>query len=57
MKRCIGVGAVALLALAAAGVCADDALKSGPQKGQKVTTPFSPLNINGPSAGKKACQV
>jgi hypothetical protein len=57
MKRCIGVGAVTLLTLAVAGVYADDALKSGPQKGSKITTPFSPLNINGRAAGKKACQV
>lgn len=30
-------------------------LKSGPQAGEKVPGPFHPLNINGDSAGKKAC--
>jgi hypothetical protein len=30
-------------------------LKSGPQAGEKVPGPFHPLNINGESAGKKAC--
>ena len=30
-------------------------LKSGPQAGDKVPGPFHPLNINGESAGKKAC--
>jgi hypothetical protein len=29
--------------------------KSGPQAGEKVPGPFHPLNINGESAGKKAC--
>ncbi len=29
--------------------------KSGPQTGEKVPGPFHPLNINGDSAGKKAC--
>ena len=37
------------------GVCAGDALKSGPQKGQDVPGPFHPLNITGESAGKKNC--
>lgn len=30
-------------------------IKSGPQAGEKVPGPFHPLNINGESAGKKAC--
>jgi phage/plasmid primase-like uncharacterized protein len=30
-------------------------LQSGPQAGQKVPGPFHPLNVNGESAGKKAC--
>jgi hypothetical protein len=32
------------------------AVKSGPAPGEGVV-PFHPLNINGPAAGKKACQV
>jgi hypothetical protein len=30
-------------------------LKSGPQSGEKLPGPFHPLNINGESAGQKAC--
>jgi hypothetical protein len=30
-------------------------IKSGPQSGEKVPGPFTPLNINGENAGKKAC--
>jgi hypothetical protein len=30
-------------------------LKSGPQAGDKLAGPFHPLNVNGESAGKKAC--
>jgi hypothetical protein len=56
MKRCVAVGVFALAALAVAGVSADEALKSGPQVGKRLT-PFSPLNINGSAAGQKVCQV
>lgn len=30
-------------------------IKSGPQSGESVPGPFTPLNINGENAGKKAC--
>lgn len=30
-------------------------IKSGPQAGEKVPGPFHPLNLNGESAGEKAC--
>lgn len=30
-------------------------IKSGPQAGEKVPGPFHPLNVNGESAGEKAC--
>ena len=30
-------------------------IKSGPQAGEKLAGPFHPLNVNGESAGKKAC--
>jgi hypothetical protein len=30
-------------------------IKSGPQAGKDVPGPFHPLNVNGESAGKKAC--
>ncbi len=32
-------------------------LKSGPQPGDNVPGPFHVLNVNGPSAGEKNCQV
>lgn len=30
-------------------------IKSGPQAGEKLPGPFHPLNVNGESAGEKAC--
>jgi hypothetical protein len=47
--------AVAFLVLAMAGAVAADALKSGPQTGDKVPGPFEPMNINGAHAGEKHC--
>ena len=47
---------VAMLLLVG-GVLAGGTLKSGPQVGDKITTPFNPLNVNGDYAGKKVCQV
>jgi hypothetical protein len=52
MIRNVLAGAV-VVALGAVAFAAD--LKSGPQAGEKVPGPFHPLNINGESAGKKAC--
>jgi phage/plasmid primase-like uncharacterized protein len=34
-----------------------DPLASGPAVGQKLPGAFHPLNVNGPDAGKKTCQV
>jgi hypothetical protein len=45
--------AAVIVALGSVVFAAD--LKSGPQSGEKVPGPFHPLNINGDSAGKKAC--
>jgi hypothetical protein len=49
-----------LLAVTAAalavGCGAGADLKSGPQPGQTVPT-FNPLNVTGPDAGEKQCQV
>ena len=56
MKQRIAVGALAALLLAGS-VLAEEALKSGPEVGDRVPGPFSPLNINGASAGQKVCQV
>jgi hypothetical protein len=57
MKSRFAVGAFAVMALAAAGVMAGDALKSGPQEGKNIPGPFHPTNITGPMAGKKHCLV
>lgn len=48
--------AAPLVALVAGvGIAAE--LKSGPQPGEKIPGPFSPLNINGETAGEKQCLV
>jgi hypothetical protein len=57
MKRIIAVGAFVALALTGASLAADD-LKSGPQVGDNGRpAPFTPLNLNGPTAGQKQCLV
>jgi hypothetical protein len=57
MKFVIPLGACAALLLLSGGSgCADEALKSGLQPGQR-TTPFHPLNVTGAAAGQKLCQV
>ncbi|HJZ90730.1 MAG TPA: hypothetical protein VKE40_07625 [Gemmataceae bacterium] len=48
------VSAVVAGVVAGAGLAAD--LKSGPGPGDDVT-PFNPLNVTGPDAGKKQCPV
>src|SRR5262245_23319266 len=45
----------AAVVVARGGVVVAADIKSGPQAGEKVPGPFHPLNINGESAGKKAC--
>jgi hypothetical protein len=57
MKHRIAVGAGAALVLLVGSILAEEALKSGPQKGDNLPGPFSPLNINGDNAGQKVCQV
>jgi hypothetical protein len=51
------LGASLAVALLAIGAPAADNLKSGPQVGDKIPGPFSPLNVTGPAAGEKACQI
>src|SRR3954466_8292879 len=51
LRKLLAVAVVAVLG----GVVGAADLKSGPQTGEKVPGPFHPLNINGESAGKKAC--
>jgi len=55
MTRFVTTSALALVVLTGSLIAAD-AVKSGPQVGEKVPGPFEPLNINGDNAGKKFCQ-
>jgi hypothetical protein len=57
MKHRMAIGASLGLMLLAGSVLAGETLKSGPQIGDKIFTPFNPLNLNGRAAGQKACQV
>lgn len=54
LQRIALIAGVAV-ALVAGSVLAADAVKSGPQVGQKVPGPFHPLNVTGPNAGEKVC--
>ena len=45
----------AALVVVAGGFAVAAEIKSGPQAGEKLAGPFHPLNVNGDSAGKKAC--
>jgi hypothetical protein len=58
MRMPFAVGSVLTLVLAAGCTHAADEAKSGsgPQVGETVV-PFEPLNVTGPYAGKKECQV
>lgn len=56
MKRCIGVGTL-LTGLLAGGLVWAEAPKSGPQVDDEIPGAFNPLNITGPDAGQKRCQV
>ena len=47
---------VATAALLVSSVMAADAVKSGPQPGDKID-PFHPLNVTGQFAGEKQCLV
>jgi hypothetical protein len=54
MKKLLTVTGLMLVVFAGTAVAAD-ALKSGPQAGEKVPGPFEPLNINGEAANQKNC--
>jgi hypothetical protein len=56
MNHRLAVGVLATTVLAFAGAVADESLKSGLQEGG-YCTPFHPLNLTGPDAGKKQCLV
>ena len=53
----VAAGTSLALALLLVSARADDGLKSGPQVGDAVPSPFNPLNVTGKFAGKKQCLV
>jgi hypothetical protein len=58
MRNSIVLGAsLAAALLALSTLSAADSPKSGPQVGSRKLPPFNPLNVNGPAADKKVCQV
>jgi hypothetical protein len=57
MKHRVILGAFTLTVLAFAGAVAGESLKSGPQVGKTIPGPFDVLNVTGPAAGEKNCQV
>jgi hypothetical protein len=56
MTHRIAAGASVALLLLVGSVRAED-VKSGPQPGQTIPGPFSPLNVTGEDAGQKRCLV
>ena len=57
MKHRFILGVFTLTVLAIAGAVAGESLKSGPQVGKSIKVPFDVLNVTGPAAGEKNCQV
>src|SRR2546423_806269 len=53
-RKLLLLASLAFLFVASAGLAAD-AVKSGPQSGEKLPGAFHPLNVNGANAGKKHC--
>lgn len=57
MRQGFAKSAALAIVLALGSAIAADAVKSGPQVGEDIPGPFDVLNITGPQAGKKNCQV
>lgn len=57
MRDRIFIGAALAGALLVGCALAADALKSGPQAGERIPGPFHPLNVTGDDAGQKRCLV
>lgn len=55
-KRFLLMGILLAAAVSYCGELQAEPLQSGPQVGEKVPGPFSPLNITGTNAGEKCCQ-
>jgi hypothetical protein len=57
MRHRIAVGGVLAVAMLVSSVLAADAVKSGPQPGDTVRTPFNVKNVTGKFADKTMCLV
>jgi hypothetical protein len=57
MKYRYSLGGSLVMALLVGSVLAADGPQSGPQVGQSIPGPFHPLNVTGPGAGRKLCQI
>jgi hypothetical protein len=57
MKQRIAVGGFLAVAALACTVMAADAVKSGPEPGATVRTPFNVKNVTGPYAPETLCLV
>ncbi len=57
MRHRIAVGGVLAVAMLVSSVLAADAVKSGPQAGDTVRTPFNVKNVTGKFADKTMCLV
>ena len=57
MNYRVAAGASLALVLLLGSAPAGGGLKSGPQVGDAVPSPFNPLNVTGKFAGKKHCLV
>ena len=57
MKQRIAVGGFLAVAVLASTVMAAEAVKSGPQTGYTVRTPFNVKNVTGKFADKTMCLV
>jgi len=55
LNRIVTLGLALALSVTVAFAAEKAAVKSGPQVGEKLAGPFHPLNVNGESAGEKAC--
>ncbi len=57
MKQRIAVGGFLAIAVLTSTLMAAEAVKSGPQPGDTVRTPFNVTNVTGQYAPKKLCLV
>ena len=57
MKHLFTLSAFTASVLVVSSILAGEGLKSGPAVGKSIPGPFDVLNVTGPAAGEKNCQV